>query len=178
MNFLIKKPNISLTLANRCLSSSIDKHQHFFTPSFVQRHSQGFHFDHSFTLVLLDFQFVASPNCQFVLDGVIYKQSPGWRNRGIGIKAAWCLLQLLLVSLTIPFYIPLKLIRKNFPCCGFDSHWLRKLYEDPYSKFLNHTMSYMIFLALIFGSSFEYTYGPDGAGLTWIGELIFILIIT
>ena len=159
--------------------SSIDKHQHFFTPSFVQRHSQGFHFDHSFTLVLLDFQFVASPNCQFVLDEVIYHGNPGWRNRGIGIKAVWCLFQLLLVSLlTIPLYIPLKLTRKNFPCCVFDCHKLIMLYEHPYSKFLNHTMSYMIFLALIFGSSFEYTYGPGGAGLTWIGELIFILIIT
>ena len=150
--------------------SSIDKHQHFFTPSFVQRHSQGFHFDHSFTLVLLDFQFVASPNCQFVLDEVIYHGNPGWRNRGIGIKAGWCLFQLLLVSLTIPFYIPLKLIRKNFPCCGFDCHWLRILYEHPYSKFLNHTLSCIIFLAIIFGSSFEYKYGPGGAGLTWIGK--------
>ena len=159
---------------------SCHKHQHFFTPSFVQRHSQGFHFDHSFTLVLLDFQFVASPNCQFVLDEVIYHGYPGWRNRGIGIKAAWCLFQLLLVSLTILFYIPLKLIRKNFPCCsGFDSDWLKKpyhwlimRYEHPYSKFLNHTMSYIIFLALIFGSSFEYKYVPGRAGLTWIGKLI------
>ena len=124
-------------------------------------------------MVLLDFQFVASPNCQFVLDEVIYHGNPGWRNRGIGIKAVWCLFQLLLVSLlTIPLYIPLKLTRKNFPCCVFDCHKLIMLYEHPYSKFLNHTMSYMIFLALIFGSSFEYKYGPGGAGLTWIGKLI------
>ena len=138
------------------------------------------HFDCSFTLVLLNFQFVASPNCQFVLDEVIYHRNPGWRNMGIGIKTFRCLLQLLLVSVMIPFYIPLKLIRKNFPCCrGCDSnclrkpyHWLIMLYEHPYSKFLNHTLSYIIFLALIFGSSFEQKYGPGGAGLTWIGKLI------
>ncbi|CAH3108964.1 unnamed protein product [Pocillopora meandrina] len=129
--------------------------------------------------------FVASPNCQFVLDEVIYYGIPGWRNMGIGIKTFWCLLQLLQVSVMIPFYIPLKLIRKNFPCCrGCDSnclrelyHWLIMLYEHPYSKFLNHTLSYIIFLALIFGSSFEHKYGPGGAGLTWIDLVIMHFVL-
>ena len=35
------KPNISPTLSNRCLSSSMDKHWNYFTPSFVKSHSQG-----------------------------------------------------------------------------------------------------------------------------------------
>ena len=118
------------------------------------------------------FQFVASPNCQYALDEIVYRGWRNWKDRGTVRKAVWFLIQFALVAVTCIFYIPVRLVRRC-RCCKFKDFcfWnLRKLYELPYSKFINHTMSYLLFLCLVFASSFQQKFGTTTTGLTWIGK--------
>ena len=123
------------------------------------------------------FQFVASPNCQYVLNEIVYHGWRNWQDRGIVRKALWFLIQFLLVQVTCIFYILDRLVRlcscskfKHGICC-----WkFRKLYEHPYSKFINHTMSYVLFLCLVFASSFQEDFGTTRPGLAWIGKFLFV----
>ena len=126
------------------------------------------------------FQFVASPNCQYVLDEIVYRGYRKWQDRSIVGKASWFLLQFFLVAGTFIFYIPVRLVRlsKCSECsCGKSKDFclwkLRKLYELPYSKFVNHTMSYLLFLCLVFASSFQEEFGATKTGLAWIGKFRF-----
>ena len=121
------------------------------------------------------FQFVASPNCQYVLNEIVYRGWRNWQDRGIVRKASWFLIQFLLVAVTCIFYIPVRVVRlrscskfKDVCCWKF-----RKLYEHPYSKFINHTMSYVLFLCLVFTSSFQKEFGTTKTGLAWIGKFLF-----
>lgn len=120
------------------------------------------------------FQFVASPNCQYVLNEIVYRGWRNWQDRGIARKALWFLIQFVLVTVTCVFYIPVRLIR--LCCCSKFKHtccWkFRKLYELPYSKFINHTMSYVLFLCLVFASSFQEEFGTTITGLAWIGKFL------
>ena len=120
------------------------------------------------------FQFVASPNCQYVLNEIVYLGWRNWQDKGIVWKALWFLVQLLLVAITCVFYIPIRLIRLSgcSECCA--CCWkFRKLYELPYSKFINHTMSYVLFLCVVFASSFQDKFGTTTTGLAWIGKFLF-----
>lgn len=118
------------------------------------------------------FQFVASPNCQYVLNEIVYLGWRNWQDQGIVRKALWFLIQLILVVSTFIVYIPIRLVRlcgcsECCACC-----WkLRKLYELPYSKFINHTMSYMLFLCVVVASSFQEEFGTTETGLAWIGKI-------
>lgn len=127
------------------------------------------------------FQFVASPKCQYLLDEIIYYGCPDWQDKGIVTKSLSFIFQLLLVTITTIIYIPFRLTRRGCCCCEFKDEccWkFRKLYEHPYSKFINHTMSYVVFLCLIFASSFEYKFGPGGAGLAWTGKFKLLLSLS
>ena len=137
------------------------------------------------------FQFVASPKCQYVLDEIVYCGWPNWQDRGIVRKALWVLVQFVLVAVTCIVYIPVRLVRqcncsklKDVCCCSFGGlcscskfkdvcYWTSmNLYEFPYSKFINHTMSYVLFLCLLFVSSFQEEFGTTKTGLAWIGKFL------
>jgi len=113
---------------------------------------------------------VASPKCQYILNEIIYYEWPHWQNISRTTKFAWSFLQLVFVAISSVFYVPLRLARK-FPCC--DERWweFREMYEHPYSKFINHTTWYLVFLGFIILTSFEHEYGTTVTGLVWIGKL-------
>ena len=117
------------------------------------------------------FQFVTSPKCQFILDEVIYYDSPQWQNKGILKKTLLFCLQLIFVIITSIGYIFILLCPKCTTCdenCCW--RWFRNVFEHPYSKFINHVMSYVTFLCLIYASSFEYEIRAGWGALTWIGK--------
>ena len=87
-------------------------------------------------------------------------------------KIAWSFIQLSFVALSSPIYIPLRLARK-FPRCdkgAWNLWWFREMYEHPFSKFINHTTWYLLFLAVAFSSSFEEAFGTTVTGLLSIGK--------
>lgn len=124
----------------------------------------------------VNFQFVASPKCQFVLNEIVYRGCRKWQDEGFVIKATWFLLQLILVTVTSIVYIPVRLIRKCYCCNQLNdkSCWkFRKFYEHPYSKFINQTMSYVVFLCLVFASSYQDEFSTDrkGPAMVPIGKI-------
>ncbi|KAJ7377783.1 hypothetical protein OS493_026350 [Desmophyllum pertusum] len=126
-------------------------------------------------------QFVASPKCQYVLNEIVYRGWTNWQDKGIVRKILWFFLQLLLVTITCPVYIPVRLIRRCCSCCYEfeDECWwkFRKLYEYPYSKFINHTMSYVVFLCLVFASSFQDEFDTTKTGLAWIDFVVLAFVV-
>ena len=145
--------------------------------------------------ILFLFQFVASPKCQYVLNEIVYHGWRNWQDRGIVRKGFLFLIQFLLVAVTCIFYIPVRLVRRCRNDCEvtrlegiddseverlkdkkereFQHYWwtFRKFYELPYSKFINQTMSYVLFLCLLFASSFHQKSGRTKIGLGWIGKV-------
>ena len=123
------------------------------------------------------FQFVASPNCQYILNEIVYLGWRNWQDKGIVRKALWFFIQLLIVASTCIFYIPIRLVRLSTrSCSGFTNVFcwkFRKLYELPYSKFINHTLSYVVFLGLVFASSFQDKFRTTTTGLIWFGKFLF-----
>ena len=127
-------------------------------------------------LEFLRFQFVASPNCQYVLNEIVYRGWRNWQDQGVVRKGLWFLIQFALVTAIWFLYIPVRLIRRCCCCSEFEDNccWkIRKLFEHPYSKFINHTMSYVLFLCLVFASSFQDEFGTTKTGLAWIGKFRF-----
>ena len=123
---------------------------------------------------------MASPKCQSVLNEIIYYEWADWQDKSRLTKLSWSLFQLVLVAASSVFYIPIRLVRK-FPSCSKDDNiWeFRELYEHPYSKFINHTMWYLVFLSLIFLTSFEHEFGTTVTGLVWLGksrELVHVFV--
>lgn len=125
--------------------------------------------------IVFNFQFVTSPKCQYILNEIIYLGWRKWQDEGFMTKAILFLVQFLLVSLASIVYIPLRLIRRC--CCRgqFEDKcfWkFRKLYEHPYSKFINQTMSYVLFLCLVFASSYrnEFKIAREGPEMVTIGK--------
>ena len=113
---------------------------------------------------------MTSPKCQFILDEVIYYDSPQWQNKGILKKTLLFCLQLIFVIITSIGYIFILLCPKCTTCdenCCW--RWFRNVFEHPYSKFINHVMSYVTFLCLIYAST-----GIGWGALTWIGKKIII----
>ena len=135
-------------------------------------------------LIYLRLQFVASPRCQFILNEIIYYKWPDWQDKSLSRKLLWMVVQLLLTTIITPFYIPFRVFEKMrsrvCPSMSSDSvcptktrvEWVQNLYEHPYSKFVNHTMSYLAFLCLLFVSSFAVMddYKTSETGLVWIGK--------
>lgn len=116
---------------------------------------------------------MASPKCQFVLNEIIYRGWRNWRDYGIVRKTIWFFLHFLLVAITCLVYIPARLIRRSYCCRKFKDNccWkFGRLYELPYSKFVNYTTSYVLFLSLLFASSYQHEIGTTKTGLVWIGK--------
>ena len=114
---------------------------------------------------------MASPNCQYVLNEIVYLGWGNWQDQGIVRKVLWFLFQFFLVAITCTVYIPIRLVRLC-SCSEYDI-WCWKLYELPYSKFINHTVWYMLFLCVLFASTFQDKFETTKTGLTWIGKFLF-----
>ena len=117
---------------------------------------------------------MSSPKCQSILNEIVYYEWPYWQNMSRVAKMPWFFFQLVFVTVCSIVYIPVRLVRK-FRCCTCDKDdnmwWeFREMYEHPYSKFINHTMWYLVFLFFIFSTSFEHEFGTTVTGLVWIGK--------
>lgn len=124
-------------------------------------------------------KFVTSPKCQNILNEIIYYKWPHWQNKTLLVILLWSLLQLIFVAFSAWIYIPLRLIGRcgcdcsggclaNHLCCGcgagprgYRDGWcsFRQRYEHPYYKFVNHNLSYLLFLSFIFLNSFGEAFG-------------------
>ena len=115
---------------------------------------------------------MASPKCQYILNEVIYFEWPHWQTMSRLPKIAWSFIQLAFVTLSSPVYIPLRLARRSSRCDkgARNLWWFREMYEHPFSKFINHTTWYLVFLAFAFSSSFEQEFGTTVTGLLSIGK--------
>ena len=130
----------------------------------------------------LSYQFVTSPKCQFILDEIVYREWPMWQDKGLAVKTLRFLFHyIFIISLGVIIYLPLRLILKGCLCCKSNDQercWkLRRLFELPYSKFINQTMSYSIFLCMIFASTFHSKFITDGTGMSNIGKSLLLLIL-
>lgn len=107
--------------------------------------------------------FVASYNCQYVLNEVINRGWWDWRDEGFVVKSIWFLFHFIFsLVMSIP-YLLIKLLNCGASSCC--SCWkLRKFFEHPYSKFINHLMSYLTFLCTIITSSFPSVYSRTSSG--------------
>ena len=130
--------------------------------------------------LFFNIQFVASTKCESILNEVVYFGCPGWQKEKRIPKILWSFF-VQLPFLFIPLCIPYTIYRafKDCPCCdqGESKYWkfIRRQFEHPYSKFVNHTISYMVFLGFLIAASFEDTFGRTWIGLEWIGEKYLIL---
>ena len=96
-------------------------------------------------------------------------------------KFFWSLLQFVVILPFTPFYAflfrpPMKIWRSLS-----DKEWLariEKLYEHPYNKFANHISFYIVFLGLLFASTFgfEHEYRTSTTGLSSIGKLCRLIL--
>ncbi|WKY02200.1 hypothetical protein Q1695_015872 [Nippostrongylus brasiliensis] len=86
-------------------------------------------------------RFVAHPNCQQLLSGIWYEGLPGFRNRNIIFK---CLL-IAAVGLSFPILSISYLIAPKSAIAQFT--------RKPFVKFLSHSASYIVFLALLIMAS-------------------------
>ena len=123
-------------------------------------------------------QFVASPKCQRILDEIIYYQWPHWQDVGRVTKFAWSIVQLLMVAISCFVYIPLRLLRKS-PCFDEDDEcwWnFREIYEHPFSKFINHSTWYMVFLVFVILNSMQQSFATRLMGLEWTGIYVTLFL--
>ena len=118
---------------------------------------------------------MASPRCQYILNEIIYPD-PCWQDRNLAVKFLWFLIQLLLVAILSLFYVPYKLAKlccrnRSCFCCNWCvCHFVRNLFEHPYSKFMNHTTWYLAFLCVMFASTFQKHFGTTSTGLSILGK--------
>ena len=126
-----------------------------------------------------DSQFVASPKCQQILDKVIYYDWPHWQDAAGVTKLAWSMVQLLMVAISCFVYIPLRILRKS-PCFDEDDGcwWnFREIYEHPFSKFINYSTWYMVFLVFVFLNSMQRSFATRLMGLEWLGMTLYFYFL-
>ena len=126
---------------------------------------------------------MASDKCQAILNKVIYYDWQDWQTKTRAPKILWSFLILIPTLLCSPFYIVLRLWN-HFCCSGCyakDSECWRRFrlwFEHPYSKFVNHTMCYLVFLGFLIAASFEEEFGTTDTGLVWIGQIYLLFLFT
>uniref|UniRef100_A0A8D2ZRT4 Transient receptor potential cation channel, subfamily C, member 4b n=1 Tax=Scophthalmus maximus TaxID=52904 RepID=A0A8D2ZRT4_SCOMX len=91
--------------------------------------------------IILNYQFVAQPNCQQLLASRWYDEFPGWRRRHWAAKLITCIFIGLLFPLLCIFYLIAPKSRYGL--------FIRR----PFIKFICHTASYLTFLFLLFLAS-------------------------
>ena len=116
-----------------------------------------------------------------MLHEIIFYEIRDWQDKSIVTKFFWYLWQFLVILLVTPlFYVfirpPMKIWRSlsDIECLAY----VEKLYEYPYNKFANHTMFYIVFLCLLFASTFgfEHEYRTSTTGLSSIGKLCRLIL--
>ena len=122
---------------------------------------------------------MASAKCESILNEVVYFAWPGWQKKERTPKIFWSFLVQL--PLSILLCIPYTLYRafkdcRCRSCChqGEPECWklFQQRFEHPYSKFVNYTTWYMVFLAFLIAASFhdQNTFGRTWIGLDGIGK--------
>ena len=112
-------------------------------------------------------------------DHLLSYQWPHWQDVGRVTKFAWSIVQLLMVAISCFVYIPLRLLRKS-PCFdeGDGCWWnFREIYEHPFSKFINHSTWYMVFLVFVFLNSMQHSFATRLVGLEWIGMSLYFYFL-
>lgn len=133
---------------------------------------------------------MAGPRSQFILNKIIYYEWEGWQDKSTLKKIFWFFFQYcVLIPITILIYVPYRVCRKLRSKISNDgtgkndtlphksskqrSGWrIESLYEHPYSKLINHSMSYTVFVSLLIASTFgfEYDYKTSTTGFSRIGK--------
>ncbi|XP_074637768.1 short transient receptor potential channel 5-like isoform X2 [Acropora palmata] len=127
-------------------------------------------------------KFVASAKCESILNKVVYFDRPSWQKEKRIPKILWSFF-VHLPFLFIPLCIPYTIYRAFKDCLRRDQYepdcWklIRRQFEHPYSKFVNHTLSYMVFLAFLIAASFEDTFGRTWIGLEGIDWVIIAFVV-
>ncbi|KAK2555386.1 Short transient receptor potential channel 5 [Acropora cervicornis] len=133
-------------------------------------------------VIQLRTQFVASATCESILDEIVYFGRPNWPKEKRIPKILW-LFFVHLPFLIIPLCIPYTIYRAFKDCLCYDQGepkcWkvIRRQFEYPYSKFVNHTLSYTVFLAFLIAASFQDTFGRTWIGLEGIDWLILAFVV-
>ncbi|RMX40941.1 hypothetical protein pdam_00023755, partial [Pocillopora damicornis] len=110
-------------------------------------------------------KFVSSPRCQAILDAIIFYKMRDWQDKSMAKKFFWSLLQFVVILLVTPIYVIVRPFMKT--CC----RCLEELYEHPYNKFANHISFYIVFLGLLFASTFGFEHDPRCQAI--LDEIIF-----
>ncbi|XP_015778813.1 PREDICTED: short transient receptor potential channel 4-like isoform X2 [Acropora digitifera] len=128
-------------------------------------------------------KFVASAKCESILNEVVYFGCASWQKMDRKRKILWSFLVQLpflffsLMWIPYAFYLALK----DCPCCNHRESecwkFIRRQFEHPYSKFVNHTISYMVFLGFLITASVEDTFGRTWFGLEWIDWVIIAFVV-
>ena len=94
-------------------------------------------------------------------------------------KFFWSLWQFVVILLVTPFFVFVRPFMKT--CCSdIRCHaYIEELYEHPYNKFGNHISFYIVFLGLLFASTFgfEHEYRTSTTGLSSIGKLRRLILL-
>ncbi|KAL9988578.1 hypothetical protein ACROYT_G003036 [Oculina patagonica] len=143
-------------------------------------------------------KFVASPRSQFILNEIIYYKWEDWQDESTVKKILWFVFQFfVLIAIITPFfYIWYRVHKKIRSTMHIDNieendkllqqkskprcEWrIESLYEHPYSKFINHTMSYIVFVSLLIGSTFgfESEYRTSTTGLSRIDYAVLGFVV-
>ncbi|XP_015764521.1 PREDICTED: short transient receptor potential channel 4-like isoform X2 [Acropora digitifera] len=128
-------------------------------------------------------KFVASAKCRSILNEVVYFGRPSWQKKKRIPKILWSFFVQLPFLFCPLIWIPYTIYRalKDCPCCDQCElkGWklIRRQFEYPYSKFVNHTISYMVFLAFLIAASFEDTFGKTWSGLEWIDWVVLAFVV-
>ncbi|XP_068731801.1 transient-receptor-potential-like protein [Montipora capricornis] len=146
-------------------------------------------------------KFVASDKCQTILNEVIYYGCPSWQKKSRTPKILWSIVQLLcFILIPIPLvYIFFRLCKEwcgvtcqkcrpdrgngdgqrdcCVSCCCHSCDGFPLLFEHPYSKFVNHTVLYLVFLGFLIAASFEDEFGTTDSGVVWIDWVILGFLI-
>ena len=104
-----------------------------------------------------------------------------WQDKSKAKKFFWSLWQFVVILLVTPFYVfvrpPMKIWRSlsHIRCLAY----IEELYEHPYNKFANHISFYIVFLGLLFASTFgfEHEYRTSTTGLSSIGKLRRLILL-
>ena len=104
-----------------------------------------------------------------------------WQDKSKAKKFFWSLWQFVVILLVTPLYVfvrpPMKIWRSlsHIGCLAY----IEELYEHPYNKFANHISFYIVFLGLLFASTFgfEHEYRTSTTGLSSIGKLRRLILL-
>ena len=131
---------------------------------------------------------MASDKCQTILNKVIYYHWQDWQTKTRAPKILWSFPFFVLTLLCSPLYIVFQLWNQfcrsgccSSDCCAKDSECFRRFrlwFEHPYSKFVNHTMCYLVFLGFLIAASFEEDFGTTDSGLVWNGQIYLLFLFT